>query len=437
MRLFSTILGLVTKLAKVLASVRMSREHRQDSCASFIIKTPRSLVGVLTPSLLLAACCTPLPAQLPDSFLGQDGILTKQEISDGWIALFDGETFFGWRPQKAANFRVEAGAIVVDQGEQALLCTTTQFSDYILKLQFRADKNTNSGVFLRTPPAPKNVTEESFELNIASPDNPFPTGSLVQRAKVEGVGSDLDWHDYEVTMDGGHVVIKLDGKQILDYTDDKAVGRGFIGLQHNSGRVEFKNVKLKPLGTEPVFNGKDLSGWKQYPEMASKFTVTPEGNLYVRNGKGQLETEGMYGDFVLQLECITHGVHLNSGIFFRCIPGEEMNGYECQIQHGYLEGDRTKPMDFGTGAIFRLKPARRVVANDFEWFATTLIAEGPHIAAWVNGYPVTDWVDRRKPDKNPRRGLRTEAGTIMIQGHDSTTELSFRKLRIGEMKPRR
>ena len=113
-----------------------------------------------------------------------------------------------------------------------------------------------------------------------------------------------------------------------------------------------------------------------------------------------------------------------------------MNGYESQIQNGILDDDRTKPMDAGTGAIFRRKNARYVAANDFEWFAKTIIAEGPHIATWVNGYLVTDWVDRRKADKNPRRGLRTEPGSIILQGHDPTTKFSFRNLRIVEMKPR-
>jgi hypothetical protein len=191
------------------------------------------------------------------------------------------------------------------------------------------------------------------------------------------------------------------------------------------------------LNTKPLFNGKDLSGWKTYPQMKSKFSVRPEGHLFVRDGKGQLETTGSYGDFVLQLECVTHGVNLNSGIFFRCIPGEEMNGYESQIHHGVVNGDRAQPLDAGTGAIFRRTKARRVAADDFEWFRKTLIAEGPHIAVWVNGYQVTDWVDRRRPDANPRRGYRSEPGTIMLQGHDPTTEISFRKLRIAEMLPRK
>lgn len=96
--------------------------------------------------------------------------------------------------------------------------------------------------------------------------------------------------------------------------------RGFIGLQLNSGAVEFRNIKLRPLGLASLFNGKDLTGWKTYPDMASKFTVNGKGELNVKNGKGQLESVGEFGDFVLQLECISHKPALNSGIFFRSIP---------------------------------------------------------------------------------------------------------------------
>ena len=385
---------------------------------------------------LLLIFYLPCFSQTPAGFLGEDGILSKSEVNDGWIALFDGETFFGWRPQKAANFRVVDRAIVVDSGEQCLLCTTTQFSDYVLKVEFQCDEKTNSGIFLRTSPKPRNVTKECFELNIAPPDNPFPTGSLVGRKKYADHKPDGMWHQYEVIMNGNHVTVILDGNTVLEYEDPEATGRGFIGLQHNSGRVAFRNVKLKPLATKPLFNGKDLSGWKTYPDMASEFTVTPEGCLSMKNGKGQLETSGSYGNFVLQLEAISHGVHLNSGVFFRCIPGEEMNGYESQIHSGFDGGDRSKPLDAGTGGIFRRVNARHVASSDFEWFAKTIVADGPHIATWVNGYMVTDWVDTRKPDKNPRRGYRAEAGTIMLQGHDPTTEFSFRDIRIANMRPR-
>ena len=71
------------------------------------------------------------------------------------------------------------------------------------------------------------------------------------------------------------------------------------------------------------------------------------------------------------------------------------------------------------------------MADDFQWFPMTLHADGPHMAVWVNGYQVSDWTDDAQArHDNPRKGLRLEAGTIQLQGHDPTTDLSFRNLRI-------
>lgn len=363
--------------------------------------------------------------------------LSAQELAEGWISLFDGQTLYGWEAANQADWRVERGAIVVSSGEKGLLCTTTQFDSYVLKLEFRSAPGTNSGVFLATPRQPRNPAEDCYELNIADSDNPFPTGSLVQRKKAEGDFDSQDWQAFEVRVEGGRVQVTLDGQPVLDYEDPQPLGRGHIGLQFNSGRVEFRQIKLRPLGLVPIFNGRDLEGWKEYPDLASKFRVTDEGWLHVENGRGQLETRQTYADFALQLECQTHAPHLNSGIFFRCIPGELMMGYEAQIHNGFHDGDRTRPMDHGTGAIFRRQPARVVAADDQQWFHMTLIADGPHMACWVNGLQVCDWVDQRPPHENPRQGLRLDAGTLMIQGHDPTTDISFRGLQAKELARRR
>lgn len=362
--------------------------------------------------------------------------LTSEQLQDGWISLFDGETLYGWRSVSDADWRVDAGTITVSKGTPGLLRTTTQFADYELHLEFRAPKTTNSGIFLRTSPRPTRPGGDCIELNIAAPDNPFPTGSLVGQQKYTGFVPDDDWHTYDVTVRGDTVTVVLDGDTVVTYRGEGPQGRGFIGLQRNSGSVSFRAIRVRPLGRTSLFNGRDLAGWKTYPEMDSEFSVDEAGHLRVKNGRGQLETTQQFADFVLQLECIVHGEGLNSGIFFRCIPGETMNGYESQIHNGFQEGDRTSPEDCGTGGIFRRQDARRVVANDRAWFYKTIIADGPHIAAWVNGVQVSDWTDKRKPNANPRRGLRTAAGTIMIQGHDPTTDFSFRNLRVVEIAPR-
>jgi hypothetical protein len=312
-----------------------------------------------------------------------------------------------------------------------------QFVNYVLKADFRAAKGTTSGIFLRTAPVVgmNDITTKCYELNIAPQENPFPTGSFVGRKKAKAVPERAgEWQSFEVTLDGGTATVKLNRETVLEYSDPKPTGRGYIGLQLNEGQVEFKNIKMKPLELSPLFNGKDLTGWKNHPESKSTFTVNEKGEIHVKStGRGVLESEKRFGDFVLQMEAISHAPELNSGLFIRSVPGEFANGYESQIHNGYKDGDRRQPKDFGTGGIYRRVPARLVVPSDKEWFYKTIVADGPHISVWVNGYQVTDWTDERKPDNNPRNGLRTEPGTLQLQGHDPTTDLSFRNLRAREM----
>lgn len=370
--------------------------------------------------------------------------LSEAELAEGWIQLFDGESLYGWKPASKANWEVRDGAIHVSEGEPGLLHTTTQFGDYVLRVDFQAAERTNSGIFLRTSPRPASPTDGCYEVNIAeSGVSDYPTGSLVDRAKSQVDKLDAQWHTLEVTAHGPKFTVKLDGRQVLEYTNESnPLGRGFIGLQFNRGAVAFRNIYLKPLGMKPLFNGKDLAGWTilDDPEGQrdkSTFEVTEAGELHMISGPGQLETNEQFADFVLQTEVFVNGKELNSGIFFRSIPGEYQNGYEAQIHNGVTDGDRNKPNNSGTGGIFRRQDARRVMANDFEWFPLTIVAEGKHIATWVNGIQVADWTDTRDPDPNPRRGLRLEAGTIILQGHDPTTDLKFRKIEAGEVPPRR
>jgi hypothetical protein len=361
--------------------------------------------------------------------------LTPQELDEGWILLFDGTTDFGWRAAKKADWKVVDGAITVSSGEPGLLATTSQFADYALRLDFRAPRGTNSGVFLRTPAVPTDPTKDCYELNIADPEtSPFYMGSFVGRQKATEYLHSDDWQTFEVTAQGGHFLVTVDGQQVLDYTDPQPLGRGHIGLQLNKGQVAFRNIKLKPLGLKSIFNGRDLSGWKVFPDKKSVFSVTPEGYLNVKKGNGAIETEGQWRDFVLQLDIFSNGKFLNSGIFFRNVPGTFWQGYESQINNGFLV-ERTLPIDFGTGAIYGRQKARKVVSDDFVWFHNTIIATGNHMAVWVDGYQVSDFTDERSPSDNPREGQCLNPGTIAIQGHDPTTDLSFRNLRIIEMPP--
>lgn len=283
-------------------------------------------------------------------------LLSPEILADGWVALFDGESAFGWN--------VSDGAAV---------------KDGILTLPAKA-----SAVYpLSLPPGRVEVWEVK--------------GKTVTRALEQHAG-------------------------------------GVLKLTATAPR-QAERVLFKPADAKPLFNGKDLTGWSVFQDEKrnkSKWEVTKAGELHLTNGPGDLQTAGKYADFVLQLEVKTNGKALNSGVFFRCIDKEYQNGYEMQIQNGFKDDDRTKPSDGGTGAIYRRQVARKIVANDGEWFHMTLIAHGPTFATFVNGYPVANWTDDRPKDANPRKGLRLEAGHLSLQGHDPTTDILFRNIRIAE-----
>ena len=365
-------------------------------------------------------------------------LLDVELAQAGWIQLFDSHSLFGWTSSSPEiDWQVVDGTITASEGPTGLLLTSVPFSNYELHVEFRMEAGGNSGVFVRTLAEPKSVETDCYEINIVD-DHPsgYLTGAIVGHAKTESPhqGSG-EWRTFDITADGSSITVKLDGETVLDFNDpDQHRASGLIGLQKNSGTIEFRNVRLKPLGMRDLFNETDLTGWHVVPGSKSQFVVV-NGEIKVTNGLGFLETDDEFGDFVFQAESISRGDELNSGYFFRSMKGEEgqsYNGYEAQIHNGYEDGDRTKPNNAGTGAIFRRADARRVVSNDHEWFTMTIVAHGPRIAVWVGGYPVVDWEDTREPDENPRRGLRTSAGYISLQGHDPTTDLSFRNLRILE-----
>jgi len=365
--------------------------------------------------------------------------LTAAEIEAGWIALFDGHSLFGWKATNDVNWHVEQGVIKADTGKPGLLQTTAPFADYELKFDFRLTPSTNSGVFLRTVFNPKDPGKDCYELNLCDQMTEYPTGSLVGRSKIqEPVPASMEWQSFVVKLEGSQIQASLNGKEVLNFKDTSKHQRmvGFIGLQKNEGPIEFRNVYLKPLQMSPLFNGNDLTGWRVVPGSKSKFEIVDSTIHVTAENQGYLETEKTWDNFLFQATAKSNGLALNSGYFFRAIKGSESgmaNGYEVQIHNGIKNNDRTKPENAGTGAIFRRTEARRVVANDNEWFTTTLSAYGSHFSIWINGYQVTDWTDIRNPDENPRKGLRLKAGHISLQGHDPTTDLNFKDLKVSTL----
>lgn len=374
--------------------------------------------------------------------------LTEDELRAGWISLFDGVTLFGWDVPEGTNWHVEDGCITADSGKVSLLQTPFAFDDFEFRCDFHLATGGNSGVFLRTAEQSSNPAKDTYELNICDSHKSHKTGSFVGRHVAENVPAvEGEWHTFHVTCNGNNIKVLLDDKQIVDFTDESDAARssGRIGLQMNQGHVAFKNVFLRPLSYKELFGGKDLAGFRDVPGSKGSFEAR-DGVIHAEGGPGFLETEKTFSDFMLHVEANIHdekaiadGRPANSGVFFRAMQGTEKaqsNGYEMQIQHDYKDGDRSKPLDFGSGGIYRRQPARYVPANNNEWFTETLIAQGNKFATFVNGYQVLNWTDEREPNENPRKGQRLEPGHLSLQGHDPTTNLDFRSLRVHELPAR-
>lgn len=369
--------------------------------------------------------------------------LAPEEIASGWILLWDGETTFGWEPQGGAEWRIAEGALRASSGSDGWLRHRTAFANFVLKIDFRMNTfETDSGIFIRAAKE-GDPTRTGYQININNMNKEYGTGSIVNRLKRKATVREKVWHSYEITADGDQITVFLDGKKTVD-TRNKEASVGSVGLQFVKGAdIEFRNIRLRPLGLKDLFNGKDLTGWDRVDR--PNVRVPPEwsvrdGALHVEKGPGLLETSEVFGDFVLQLDIRANAQneshHPNSGVFFRGDKGKFWTGYESQIRNQYKDGDRSQPMDFGTGGLYHQQPARRVVSNDKEYFTKTVVAHGRHIAIWVNGIQTSAFDDSREEGMDAVRQARRAPGPIGLQAHDPTTNLDFRNLRISRLPAR-
>jgi hypothetical protein len=212
-----------------------------------------SIVTLQSVFLLLSLLASPAGRQAATA--AADNALTPAETAQGWRLLFDGRTLDGWQPDsKAASWHVEDGtiAITVDAANHGDLRRTESLSDFQLSVDFWTEKhNSNSGVYLRctaTPSAPSGRT--CYELNISDASDAFPTGSIVNvQSTLPDFRADTfgHWNTLDVTAEGNHFVVLLNGRKTVDAHDDK-LSAGTIGLQGGgSGVIRFRNIKLRTI----------------------------------------------------------------------------------------------------------------------------------------------------------------------------------------------
>jgi len=192
---------------------------------------------------------------------------TKHGSSHKWISLFDGKSLNGWKVgDNAETFSVADGKIIV-HGKTAHLFYDGDVKNHNFKnFEFKADvmthKGSNSGIFIHTGYQQGGWPSKGYEVQVNNSHTDWiRTGSLYNVDNIKEVYvHDNEWFTMYITVVGKHITVKLNDKQVLDYTEPdnlnpkpgeetRRLSSGTFALQgHDPNSLTFfKNIMVKPL----------------------------------------------------------------------------------------------------------------------------------------------------------------------------------------------
>jgi hypothetical protein len=199
------------------------------------------------------ACAASIAALAAAAMLAASAALAADAVADadGWISLFNGKDLSGWRAaENPDSFQVADGVLVIkgDRGH----------------LFYAGDKpQANSGMYFHTEYQEEGWPAKGYEVQLNnSHTDPKKTGGLYAVADVMDNSSvkDGEWFTQQVTVEGKHVVVRVNGKVTTDYTEPDNVERpadfagrllshGTIALQsHDPGsEVHIRKIMIRPL----------------------------------------------------------------------------------------------------------------------------------------------------------------------------------------------
>jgi hypothetical protein len=181
---------------------------------------------------------------------------------EDWLPLFNGKDLTGWTKIGNEKWEVENGTIhgLAITKAYGYLRTEKNYKDFHMSLRFKCEGDGNSGVFFHVEfkPGTPDVTQgPQFEIDCTIGKHTAGIYDVGRQWLVwpapenETVIRPDDWNEYLLKVEGNRYVARLNGVQMVDYTDPKPFGSdGGIALQLHSGghgNMRFKDIQIRAL----------------------------------------------------------------------------------------------------------------------------------------------------------------------------------------------
>ncbi|MEX0778183.1 MAG: family 16 glycoside hydrolase [Balneolales bacterium] len=196
--------------------------------------------------------------------LNNDGTASDGYEGDrglGWISLWDGETFDGWRAsENTESFQINDDKIVVDGPRSHLYYQGPVAGGDFKNFEFKGDVYTypdaNSGIFFHSRFQENGWPQYGYEAQVnATHTDRIKTGSLysVHNVMDDAPNQDNEWFHYNIKVDDRDIRFKVDGNLVMEFAEPSnrdgtiKLNRGTIALQAHdpNSRIYYKDLFIR------------------------------------------------------------------------------------------------------------------------------------------------------------------------------------------------
>jgi hypothetical protein len=188
----------------------------------------------------------------------------KYYQDEKWISLFDGKSLDGWKVGASAEtFKVEDGTIVVNGNVAHLFydgpVMNHDFKNFEFKAKVMTFPGANSGIYFHTGYQEKGWPSKGYEVQVNNSHTDWRrTGSLYSVDDVKEVYvKDNEWYTESITVQGKRIVIKINDRTVVDFTEPdnvnkpggRMIANGTFALQGHDpkSKVLFKDIMVRAL----------------------------------------------------------------------------------------------------------------------------------------------------------------------------------------------